>query len=138
VYGVGYSPVYLGAYDGYYGGYGYADYSPPVAVPVEPREPLPAPAIAHWEDDGLRDLALGKFSMTRGLDPNDNKIVLEIVAKSYNDETGALTKTKFAVRWVEWKIKKSKDGTEIKEEKRRKTTVKLKFDELGRFTEYSD
>ena len=136
-FGVGYSPFYYGGYDGYFGGYVYPGYYRP-AVVVETVQATPAAQVAQWDDEGLRELALNKFCSTRGLDPDGNKIVVEIVALSYHDRTGALTKAKFKVRWVEWKIKKCRDGTEVREEKQRKTTIKLEFDELGRFKKYCD
>jgi hypothetical protein len=40
--------------------------------------------------------------------------------------------------WVELRITRCKDSTEVREEKQEKTTIKLKLDELGRFTEYCD
>ena len=136
-FGFGYAPFYYGGYDGYVGGYVYPGYSRP-AVAVETVQAAPAVQVAQWDDEGLREFALNKFCSTRGLDPDGNRVVVEIVALNYHDRTGALTKAKFKVRWVEWKIKRCKDGTEIREEKQKKTTIKLKFDELGRFKKYCD
>ena len=135
-FGAGYSPVYYGGYGGYFGGYP-GCYAAP-AVPVERNEPVREIEIAQWPDEELRRLALDKFSGTRDLDPAENRIGIEIVAKEYDDDTGALIKAKFRVHWVEWRTIRLKDGCEVREEKQKKTTVKLKFDELGRFTEFCD
>jgi len=129
-FGFGYSPVY-------YGGYAAA----PVyyeSAPVAEQPPGPPPEITQWSDEDLRNMAGDKFTATRGLDAEANRVSIELVNKEYHDETGALVKAKFRVRWVEWKISRTKDGREIREEKQKSTSVKLKFDELGRFTEYDD
>lgn len=128
--GVGYSPGY------YYGGYS----SAPVYYegPAVAERPGPPPEITEWADEDLRHMALDKFCGTRGLDPTENRIAIELVNKEYHDDTGALIKAKFKVRWVVWKICYQRDGSEVREEKQKSTGVKLKFDDLGRFTEYCD
>jgi hypothetical protein len=113
---VGYSPFYYGGYDG---GYVYPGCYQPAAV-VETVQAAPAEQVAQWDDGGLKEFALNKFSATRGLDRDCNKIVVEIVALNYHDRTGALTKAKFKVRWVEWKITRCKDCTEVREEKQKR------------------
>jgi len=129
-FGFGYSPVYYG---GYASAPVYYDASPPVV-----ERPGPPPEITQWSDEDLSNMAGDKFTATRGLDAEANRVSIELVNKEYHDETGALIKAKFKVRWVEWKISRTKDGREIREEKHKSTSVKLKFDELGRFTEYDD
>jgi len=116
----------------------YSVYQRPSAAVVEPLKRNPDGAVAQWRDENLRELALDQFSFARGLDRNGNRIAVEIVAKDIDDDTGALTKAKFKVRWVEWKTKTGKDRQEAREEKQKKTTIKLKFDEFGQFTEYCD
>jgi hypothetical protein len=143
------APAWYGGYaalGGFVGGYGYSTvYQPAVDVVqqevevVEQPAPPPPPAqIVQWDDSDLTELALNKFAFTRGLDRDGNKVIVEIVSKDYHDEAGALAKVKFKVRWVEWKAAKGDDGQPMEEEKREKTTIKLKFDDFGRFTEYDD
>src|ERR1051325_9393946 len=129
--GVGVAPAYYGGT--YVSGY----YGPPPVV-VERPELRPEIEVAHWNDADLLEMALNKFAVTRGLDRADNRIVAEIVNKDYTDETGALAKVKFRVHWVECRITKYEDGEEVREEKHKSATVKLKFDEAGEFTAYDD
>jgi len=118
----------------YYGDY----YTSPAPAVVEHGASMAPANIVQWDDEELKDLALNKFAFTRGLDRDGNRIILEVTSKSYSSDTGAMTKVKFKVRWVEWTIKKAKDGSLYREEKQKSTTIKLKFDDFGRFTEYCD
>jgi hypothetical protein len=137
--GLGYSPHYYGGYDGgYVASYGYPVYEEPPVVAVAPFEPPPPVEIPQWADEDLKELGLNKFCMTRGLDRDGNKVVLDVISKSFHDETGALHKAKMQVRWTEWKTVRCKDGTEHQVEKIKNDKFKLKFDEWGRFTEFDD
>lgn len=130
---------YQRRYRSYYYSSGYIA-QPTVVVRTE--KPRPAIKLAKWDDESLVEFALNKFSFARGIDRDGNKVIMVIVAKDFHGDTGALKKVKFKVRWVEIVTKKVKDKdgneVEVREEKAKDTTVKLKFDEFGRFTSYDD
>jgi len=138
---------------GFVGGYSYSTIAQPAVEVVEPpvevvqppfevveRPPpiRPPLQVARWDDQDLTELVLNKFAFTRGLDRDGNKIVPVIVSKDFHDDTGAVAKVNFKVRWVEMKRTTDKHGNEVVQEKQKKTTVKLKFNEAGQFTEYDD
>ena len=61
-----------------------------------------------------------------------------ISSTDFDDETGAIVKAKFKMHWVQWKTREGTGGSEIREAKQKKTSIKLKFDEFGQFSEYCD
>lgn len=105
---------------------------------VDPLGRHPDGAIASWDDVALQRLAIDEFSMARGLDRVGNRVEAEIASKDVDDETGVLEKAKLKMHWVEWKKKSCEDGVEAMAAKQKKTTVKIKFDEWGQFSEFDD
>lgn len=105
---------------------------------VEPLGRHPDGPIASWDDVALQRLAIDEFSMARGLDRVGNRLEAEIASRDVDDETGALEKAKLKMHWVEWKKKTGHDGFESMSGKQKKTTVKIKFDEWGQFSEFDD
>lgn len=148
------SRTWFGANYGNYGGdyfgghssalqpsYSYYAAGAPVVV-VKPPKPRPDVAIVSHTEDGLEATAASKFCAVRHLSEKDNRVELTLVSRDFHSDTGALKKVKFKVSWVEIKTKKTKDKdgkeVEVREEEQKDTTVKLKFDEYGRFTDYDD
>lgn len=135
------SPYFVGG-GGYWGGY-YRQptyYSPaPVyygsgssVVVIRQRSLRPNIPIVTWDENKLEDLARNKFVFSRGLS-EVNRVRLQIVSRDYHGDTGAIKKVKLEVRWIIFKHLKNHD-----EEEEKHDTVKLKFDEYGRFTEFDD
>ncbi|MCC6290651.1 hypothetical protein IT398_01105 [Candidatus Nomurabacteria bacterium] len=135
------SPYYVGG-GGYWGGY-YRQptytYQPPVyyggsSSVVVIRQPKLRPdiSIVNWDENQLEELARSKFVFSRGLS-EVNRVRLQIVSRDYHGDTGALKKVKLEVRWIIFKHLEKHD-----EEVEKHDTVKLKFDEYGRFTEFDD
>jgi hypothetical protein len=100
-----------------------------------PRGPV-SPLVG--ESDNLVDIAINEFCHAHRVDPVNNQVVAILTDEYFDDDTGSLIKAKFKMRWVEWKIKKDKHGVYARKAKQKSETVKLRFDERGRLTDYDD
>ena len=75
-------------------------------------------------------MGINRFCAEHDLDPAANHVDAAVRELVHDDRTGVLRKARLDVHWVEWED----DGEPDTESE----TIKLKFDELGRLTDYSD
>jgi hypothetical protein len=111
---------------------------PRSAAPMTPQMSDVSTTLAATHSEPLEALAVKEFCRARGLDPEANKIVADVIEEDYNRRTGELSKAKARIQWVEWKVKETWDNEPIRVAKEKDTTIKLKFDDQGRFQEYCD